>query len=75
MYFLFIYKNGTSFTYNHLNNWLQNATAIVAKKLNIKLDPSKYPAHSLRQSKCTDIARHNYPSRQIETAERWQSNV
>ena len=73
--FLFIHKDGSPFSYNHLNNWLQNAIVIVAKKLNIKLDASKYPAHSLRQGKCTDMARHGYPSWRIERAGRWQSKM
>ena len=73
--FLFIQKNKKPFRYDHLNNWLQNAIAIVSKKMKIKLDPSKYPAHSLRQGGCTDMARHNVPSWRIEMTGRWRSKM
>ena len=73
--FLFIHTNKKPFQYDHLNNWLQNAIAIVAKKRNIKMDPSKYPPHSLRQGGCTDMARHNIPSWRIEMKGRWRSKM
>ena len=44
--FLFTHKNEKPFRYDHLNNWLQNAMAIVAKKMKIKLDPTTYTAHT-----------------------------
>ena len=71
--FLFIHKNGKPFRYDHINNYLQNAMAIVARKMNIKLDPSNYTAHTLRQGGCTDMARHGIPSWRIEMTGRWSS--
>ena len=71
--FLFIHKNGKPFKYDHLNNWLQNAMAIVATKMNVKLDPSNYTAHTLRQGGCTDMARHGVPSWRIQMTGRWSS--
>ena len=50
-----------------------NAIVIVAKKLKIKLDPSKYTPHALRQGGCTDMARHGFPAWRIEMAGRWES--
>ena len=38
--FIFTHKYGKPFRHDHLNNWPQNAMAIVARKMNIKLDPS-----------------------------------
>ena len=54
-----------------LNNWLQNAMLIVARKRNIKLNPTHYSAHRLRQGGCTDMARRNTPSWRIEMTRRW----
>ena len=71
--FIFIHKTGKPFRYDHLNNWLQNAIAIVARKMDIKLDPSNYTAHTLRQGGCTDMARHGVPSWRIEMTGRWSS--
>ena len=71
--FLFIHKNGKPFRYDHLNNWLQNAMKIVARKMNVKLDPSNYTAHTLRQGGCTDMARHGVPSWRIQMTGRWSS--
>ena len=73
--YLFIHKNGKPFRYSHLNNWIQNAMDIVAKKMKLKLNPSNYPAHSMRQGRCTDIARHNFPAWRIERSGRWQSDI
>ena len=33
----------------------------VARRLNVRLDPSRYAAHTLRQGRCTDMARHDAP--------------
>ena len=38
--FMFIHKTGKPFRCDHLNDWLQNAMTIVARKMYIKLDPS-----------------------------------
>ena len=43
--------------------------------MNLNLKPSKYPAHSMRQGRCTDMARHNFPAWRIERAGRWQSDI
>ena len=39
---------------------------IVARKMDIKLDPFNYTAPTLREEGCTDIARHCVTSRRIE---------
>ena len=49
--------------------------AIVARKMNIKLDPSNYTANTLRQEGCTDMARHGVASWRIEMTGRWSENV
>ena len=73
--FLFIHKNGKHFKCDHLNNWLQNAMAIVARKIKIKLNHFNYLAHSLRQGGCTDMVKHNVPSCRIEMTRRWSSKM
>ena len=55
--FIFVHKTGRHFRYDHLNNWLQNDMPIVARKTDIKLHPSNYTAHTLRQGGCIDMAR------------------
>ena len=47
--------------------------AIVARKVYIKLDPSNYATHTLRQGGCTDMARHGVPSWRMEMTWRWSS--
>ena len=64
--FIFIHKSEKSFRYDHLNNWLQNAMAIVARRIDVKLAPSNYTTHTLRQESCTDMARHGVLSWHIE---------
>ena len=54
---LFIHKRGEPFKYDHLNGWLLNVLVTVAGRMNVKFDPSNYPAHTLRQRGCTDMAR------------------
>ena len=54
--FTFIHKSGKLFRYDHLNNWLQNAMANVARKMDIKLHLSTYRARTLRLGGCTDMA-------------------
>ena len=46
---------------------------IVAKKTNIKLKPTNYAAHTLRQGGCTDMTRHGVPSWRIHVTRRWSS--
>ena len=43
--------------------------------MKIKMDPSKYPAHSLRQGGCTHMARHNVSYWRIEMTGRWRSKM
>ena len=44
--------------------------AFVAKKKDVKLDPSNFAAYTLRQGECTDMATHGVPSWRIEMTER-----
>ena len=41
--------------------------------MDVKLDPSNYTAHALRQGGRTDMARHGVPSWHIEMTGRWLS--
>ena len=41
--------------------------------MDIKLDPSNYTSHTLRQGGCTDMARHGVPSWRMEVTGRWSS--
>ena len=73
--FMFIHKDGEQFKYDHLNTWMFNAISLLGKKLRIKIDPSKYTPHTLRQGGCTDMARHGVPSWRIEMTGRWRSKM
>ena len=72
--FIFIHKSKKPFRHDHLNDWLQTAIAIVAKKMDIKLDPSIYTAHTLKQAEFIDMASQGVPSWRIQMIERWSSN-
>ena len=73
--FLFIHKNKSPLKYDNLNNWMHNVIGVLNKKLNLKMDPKKYTPHTLRQGRCTDLARYNTPSWQIEMKGRWRSKM
>ena len=60
--FQFIHKIENPIRCDHLSDWLQNAVAIVAKKMDIKLDPANYAAHISGSGGCTDLPRHGVPS-------------
>ena len=67
--FSVIHKRRNPFRSDHLNDWLQNAKAIVAKNMDMKLDSTNYTTHTLKQGVCTGVARHGVP---CSDAVRWQ---
>ena len=72
---LFIKKNGKTLEYNNLNNWIHNAIAALNKRMNLKMNPAHYTAHTLRTGGCTDMARKGYPGWMIESQGRWSTNM
>ena len=71
--FRYVQKSEKPFSYDDLNDWLQNGRAIVARTVDVKLNSSKYTAHTSKQEGCTDMARRGVPSWRIEMTGRGSS--
>ena len=54
---------------------MHNAIPVLNRKLNLKMDPAMYTAHTLRLGGCTDMARKGVPNWKIEAQGRWSSKM